>query len=291
MDLEVESLLKQQTWQLTKLPNNRKALKGRWVYKLKTNKLGEIVKYKARFVVKGFSQVYGLDYLETFANTTRPEVIKLLIYYAYLNNLVIRQWDFKNAFLHADIDEEIYIEQPIGYLNNKNIINNNYNNYNKIVEQARSSNLVYKLNKALYSLKQSPRLWYNYLSNKLKQLDFIPIILEQGVFINNNLRTIIIVYVDDILVLSPTLEIIEDIKTKLKNLNLDLEDLGEASYFLGIEININKYNLSLSQEKYCKNILERYNKQDLIPVLSPTEPGIKLEKSTSLASNLDINKY
>jgi hypothetical protein len=128
------------------------------------------------------------------------------------------------------------------------------------------------------------------LSSKLKQLGFIPIILEQGVFINNY-KIIIIVYVDDILVIGPNLESIEDIKNRLKSLNLDLEDLGEASYFLGIEININKDNLTLSQEKYCKNILEKYNKLDLIPVLSPTEPGIKLEKSTSLASNLDINNY
>jgi len=178
MDSKIESLTKQNTWTLTTLPSNRKALKGRWVYKIKTNKDNKIIKYKARWVVKGFSQIYGLDFLETFANTTRPEIIKLLLYYSVFNNFYIRQWDFKNAFVHATIDKEIYVEQPIGYNNNSRdprIINSIKSTKCRNIN---SNNLVCKLNKALYGLKQSPRLWYNYLASKLKALDYILIILE-----------------------------------------------------------------------------------------------------------------
>ena len=292
MDNEINLLVQQNTWQITRLPSNRKALKGRQVYKIKTNKEGEIIKYKARWVVKGFSQIYGLDYLETFANTTRLEIIKLLLYYVVFNNLQIRQQDFKNAFVHATIDKEIYVEQPIDYINNLNIINNNNIDYNIILSKTKDNkDLVYKLNKALYGLKQSPRLQYNYLANKLKLLGFIPIILEQGVFINKDYNIFIIVYVDDILAIGLNLNMINLVKSNLAKLDLDLEDLGDVSYFLGMEITRTKDSISLSQTKYLKNILEKYNKTNLNPVSSPNKPSIKLEKSILVASKDKTNYY
>ena len=135
MGVEIDQLEKQKTWNIVDLPLNRKALKTRWVYKIKTDQNNQIIKYKARWVVKGFSQQYGIDYEETFANTCRPEVYKMLLYLAAYHNWEIVQWDFKNAFTHADIDKELYIEQLEGVT----II----------------LNKVYKLNKALYGLKQS----------------------------------------------------------------------------------------------------------------------------------------
>ena len=110
MGVEIDQLNKQKTWIIVDLPPNRTALKTRWVYKIKTNKNNKIIKYKARWVVKGFSQIYGIDYEETFANTCRPEVYKMLLYLAAYHNWEVVQWDFKNAFPHADVDKELYIE-------------------------------------------------------------------------------------------------------------------------------------------------------------------------------------
>ena len=107
------------------------------MYKIKTDQDNQIIKYKARWVVKGFTQQYSIDYKETFTNTCHPEVYKMLLYLAAYHNWEIVQWDFKNAFIHADINKELYIEQLEGVTT--------------------IPNKVYKLNKALYGLKQSSK--------------------------------------------------------------------------------------------------------------------------------------
>ena len=148
MNSEMNQLEALKTWVLVELPPNKTAIKGKWVYKIKTDKDGKIAKYKARWVVKGFTQEYGVNYLETFANTVKPEVIRILLYLATYQDYIIVQWDIKNAFVHADIDKEIYVKQPTGYTQ-KMSQNSPITSQNQI---------VCKLKKALYGLKQSPRL-------------------------------------------------------------------------------------------------------------------------------------
>ena len=140
MGNEMDQLKKQKTWDLVDLPPNKKALKTRQVYKIKTDQNNQIIKQKARWVVKGFTQQYGIDYEETFANIYRPEVYKMLLYLAAHHNWEIVQWDFKNAFTHADIDKELYIEQLEGFTT--------------------TLNKVYKLNKAIYGLTNYPSKTY-----------------------------------------------------------------------------------------------------------------------------------
>ena len=248
MEAEIAQLKLQNTQDLVDLPCNRKALKGRQVYKIKTDQFNKLIKYKARWVVKGYSQAYGLDYFKTFANTTRIEIIRFLLYLAAWLDLEIMQQDFKNAFLHAPIDSKIYVQQPI-----------RFNTANKTK--------VCKLLKSLYGLKQAPRAWYNYLANILKQLEYYPIFAEQGIFYNKDTKTYIIVQVDDILVLSSSLQIIEELKQNLLKL-LELSNLGKVSLFLGIEITRDRKNrsISLKQTKYIKTMLEKFNKQHLNPV-------------------------
>ena len=110
----------------------------------------------------------------------------MLLYLVAYHDQEIVQWDFKNAFTYADIDKELYVEQPEG----ATII----------------LNKVYKLNKALYGLKQSPRIWYNHLANNLAKEGFYPIFADQAVFKNDTLGIIIICYVDDLLVFGPNIE-------------------------------------------------------------------------------------
>ena len=110
MKIEIDKLIKQNTWNLTTLPNNRTPLRGKWVYKIKTDINNNIIKYKARWVVKGFNQVLGVDYLDTFSTTCRPESYRIIFILAMQNGWKLYQYDVKNAFVHADIDKEIYIE-------------------------------------------------------------------------------------------------------------------------------------------------------------------------------------
>ena len=155
MEIEIKELERQDTWDITDLPQNRTALKGKWVYKIKTDLDGYIIKYKARWVVKGFNQVLGLDYLDTFSTTCRPESYRIIFIIAMQNSWDLDQYDVKNAFVHVSIDKEIYVELPTGLEGNYNN-NNNYKGeplnkrYKTNIDNTRK---VCKLNKALYSLK------------------------------------------------------------------------------------------------------------------------------------------
>lgn len=153
---ENESLNTNRTWDLVPRPSNRKVLRGKWVYKLKRGSLGEILRYKARWVVRGFEQLEGLDYHETFASVVKPMTYKAFFAIAAANDWEIEQMDVKTAFLYGDIDADIYVEQP-DYLNDK-------------------STRVCKLKKALYGLKQSPRVWYQTLANFLTTLGYAPLV-------------------------------------------------------------------------------------------------------------------
>jgi hypothetical protein len=243
MELEIEELNKQNTWDLTILPNNRTALKGRWVYKIKTDLNNNIIKYKARWVVKGFNQILGIDYLDTFSTTCRPESYRIIFILAMQNNWGLYQYDIKNAFVHANIDKEIYMEQPLGFENNNNYIIDNNNNNNKRLKINNNNNnkLVCKLNKALYGLKQSPRLWYKHLLDICKELNFEILPFDEAIFINKELKIIIICHVDDLIITGPNKDEITKITIKM-SIKLKLEYLSEINQFLSIEINLNYKN-------------------------------------------------
>jgi hypothetical protein len=176
MQKEIDELNRQNTWNLADLPNNRTALRGKWVYKIKTDINNNIIKYKARWVVKGFNQVLGIDYLDTFSTTCRPESYRTIFILAMQNRWKLHQYDIKNAFVHANINKEIYIEQLISFekeahiKDNYKLINNTSTDNKRVKtetlnkrKESPPNKLVCKLNKALYGLKQSPRLWYKYL--------------------------------------------------------------------------------------------------------------------------------
>ena len=274
MQREIDELEAQKTWELVDLPPNREPLKGRWVYKIKYDKNNNPT-YKSRWVVKGFNQIIGLDYLETFSSTCRPENYRLIFILALYNKWPLLQYDIKNAFVHAKIDKEIYVEQPIGFTRDRNL------------------NKVCKLNKALYGLKQSPRLWYQHLLSILKEEEFSILPQDEAIFINNKLRLIIICHVDDLIITGPNYKnSLQAIIDKLRN-KLKIQELGPIHEFLGMEIeyNIEKGYISINQNKYLTKIKKRYNKDKLNPVSSPIELGVKLEPSQDQASPEEISIF
>ena len=260
MQKEVDELEDKNTWELVDLPPDRKALGGRWVYRIKTNSQDNITKYKARWVVQGFNQISGINYLETFSTVYRPETYRLFFIIAMANNWYIYQYDVKNAFIYAYIDTEIYIIPPTGFDKN--------------------NNKACKLKKALYGLKQSPRLWYKFLSKILYNLGFHTFLYNDGAFINPNIQTTILYYVDDLIIIGPNNKIIKDIARESSR-EIDIQFLGEVDTFLGIDININRQNktLYMHQTRYINNILKIYNKVHLYPVNTPST-GEKILKNT-----------
>ena len=143
MNDEVKALQENETGDLERPPTEGDIIPGKWVYKVKLGPGGQVDKYKARYVTKGFKQVEGLDYFETFAPTCKPETFRILLQLSAKQGHVMHQFDVKTVFLHSPIEEEVYLEQP-----------------QKFVKQGSDGEkLVCRLNKSIYGLKQAVNNW------------------------------------------------------------------------------------------------------------------------------------
>ena len=143
MEEEIEVIEKNKTWELVEKPSNKDVIGVKWVYKAKLNPDGSVLKKKARLVAKGYSQQPGVDFDESFSPVARHDTIRVLIALAAWKGWLLHQLDVKSAFLNGTLKEEVYVEQPQGFVT---------------PDQARK---VYRLRKALYGLKQAPRCWYS----------------------------------------------------------------------------------------------------------------------------------
>ena len=152
MKEEYKSLMDNHTWTLTELPRNRKAIGSKWTYKLKQNPDGSIAKYKARLVAKGYTQLEGIDFKETFAPVVKFTTIRTLLAIAAIYDLNVTQADVSTAYLHADVEAELYMEQPEGFIKTDN----------------NGRPLVCRLKKSIYGLNQSGRNWNKLLDGWLK---------------------------------------------------------------------------------------------------------------------------
>jgi hypothetical protein len=252
MNSEMESQQSKATWKLVKRPQEKKVLKCRWIYVIKKNLDQE--KFKARLVVGGHKQTFGIDYEETFAPVVKYQSIRILLALATVHDWEVHQMDFVTAFLNATLSEEIYMEQPPGYTNE-------------------NPDDVCLLIKGLYGLKQSPRVWNKKYKDIMEELGFVCITADESVYVNESL--IVGVYVDDLIIVSPHLEKIEKFKKDIKK-KYDVKDLGELSLILSMRWTRNRgERISfLSQETYANEIVERFSMSDCKPVATP---GVNLE--------------
>ncbi|RKF60525.1 Retrovirus-related Pol polyprotein from transposon TNT 1-94 [Golovinomyces cichoracearum] len=279
MQAEVDELESQNTWTLTPLPPGKIPLKGRWVYKLKTDLQGNITRYRARWVVKGFHQQPGIDYLDTFSTTCRPESYRIIFMLAMHQKWRLRQYDVKNAFIHAKIDHEIYVEQPSGFERSDN-------------GHKTSPKTYCKLNKALYGLKQSPRLWYEHLRSVLETQGFIVMPHDSAIFIQPQKLIIIVCHVDDLITTGPDDDQIDHLMGQLSK-TIKIETIGQINQFLGMEIIPDYHNRSIkiNQTKYTIGMLTRFQKENVKPVSSPVELGVNMQPSTEQASHGETHRY
>ena len=272
---EIDALAKNETWDLVDLPPGRKAVKSKWVFKLKSDG-----RFRARLVAKGFTQIPGLDFDETFSPVARFESLRLLLALAALEDWHIHQMDVKSAFLNGELEEEIFMEQPKGFV--------------VAGQEAR----VCRLKKAIYGLKQASRAWNLQFHGVLLGLGFTRTFADAGVYVCHKHEgdgvMIIILYVDDITMMGASLQNIKHIKKALSD-RYDMSDLGEIQSYLGMRIVRNRADkiTEIDQSGYISDILERFGMTNANPHSTPLPAGadVHLVKYDGVASQSDIRHY
>ena len=263
MQEEYDSLMANGTWELAPLPKGRKSVGCKWVFRTKKDASGEVVRHKARLVAKGFSQVAGVDFLETFAPVAKFNTIRCILALGAALDLEIHQMDVKTAFLNGELEEDIYMTQPQGF------------------EVKDFEHLACKLKKSLYGLKQSPRAWYQRIDAFFTKEGFTRSEADHSLYIKQTgeYLLIVLIYVDDLIILASLLAKLAWLKAKL-NEEFMMSDLGELSYCLGVEFERDRKarTITMSQRKYIKEVLKRFNMEECKPIGTPLDVNVKLLK-------------
>lgn len=268
---EYASLEENNTWVLKDLPGDKRAIKCKWVFATKEDVDGRIIRYKARLVGKGFTQVEGIDYQETYSPVIRYNSIRMMMAIAAKMDLRIGQMDAITAFLNGELQEEIFMEQPEHF-------NDGSGRYCKLV-------------KSIYGLKQSSRVWNQALNAALVDFGLKRSELDQCLYhmIGDGKILIVAIYVDDILIFSNHEDLEKGVKESLSS-KFKMKDMGEISSILGIRVirNREERTISLDQAAYINRILKRFNMQNCNAVSSPLEAGQRISKE--MCANNDDEK-
>ena len=247
--------------ELGTLPTGKKAIGCRWVFTIKVNPDGSVARLKARLVAKGYAQTYDVDYSNTFSPVAKMTYVRF------------HQLDIKNVFLHGDLQDEVYMEQPLGFVAQGEI------------------GKVYRLRKSLYGLKQSPRAWFGKFSQTVEKFSLQKSKSDHSVFYRNSSSSIIllVVYVDDIVIPESDSTGISSLKSFLHG-QFHTKDLRMLRYFLGVEVIRSKHGTFLSQRKYVLDLLSETGKLGAQPCSSPMAPGVHLTREGELFEDPEIYK-
>ncbi|KAM1480911.1 hypothetical protein ACFX2I_028001 [Malus domestica] len=256
---ELSMIEKNETWKLVDRPSNKPVIGLKWVFKTKLNLDGTVQKNKARLVAKGYAQKPGIDYNETFAPVARLDTIRTLIALAAQKSWKLYQLDVKSAFLNGVLDEEVYVEQPDGFV------------------AKGEEDRVYRLHKALYGLKQAPRAWYGEINTYFLQCGFTRSLSEPTLYIKAEEKDILIVsiYVDDIIYTGSNKQMLEEFKEDMTR-KYEMTDLGLLHHFLGMGIIQSTSSIFIHQKKYASSLLDKFGLKECKPVLTPLVATEKL---------------
>ena len=244
---EIEAHEENGTWEMVKTPQAGTLLTAKWVFTIKRDTEGNIQRFKARLVARGFQQRQGIDFEETFAPVARIETLRTLLAICAAKEWIFEQFDITTAFLNGKLKEEVYLTPPEGV--------------------KAKSGMSLKLHKALYGLKQAPKAWNDTFNQAMKELGFIQTESDPCVFIQSP-NTIVAVYVDDGFVISPSkdecLRVINDLDQRFKMKRV------ENGTFLGMELSRVDDGIIIHQRHYIDKVLARYNMAEATGKTSPT---------------------
>lgn len=281
VNLEINSLIKNNTWEITKLPPGRKAIGTRMIFKRKLDSNGVVARLKARLVAKGFAQREGVDYNETFAPVLSYTSLRVMFAIVAALDLDFIHLDVETAFLNAKVKEEIYITLPTGF------------HAAGFKAGDSTSTTVLRLLKSLYGIKQAPRDWHEEIDGSIQQLGYRRCSSEQCIYIKlskNGYPIFICLFVDDMpcAMHSNDRQEFEADKQALGK-KYKIQDLGDAKLVLGMRITRDRRarTLKVDQENYVQRLLEKCQMQDCIPADTPAEPGSHLSMLPTHHSNND----
>ncbi|GKA19285.1 retrovirus-related pol polyprotein from transposon TNT 1-94 [Tanacetum coccineum] len=273
MQEEIHKFDRLDVWELVPPPDSAMIFALKWIYKVKLDEYGDVLKNKARLVAKGFRQEEGLDFEESFAPVARLEAIKISIANAASKNITVYQMDVKTAFLNGELKEEVYVHQPEGF-----------------VDPERPHH-VYRLKKVLYGLKQAPRAWYDTLSKFLLAQRFSKGVVDPTLFIRKTSKHTLHVqiYVDDIIFSSTDPKDCNRFSNEM-SAKFQMSMMGQISFFLGLQISQNPRGIFINQSKYANEILKKFDLHKSDPVDTPMVERTKLDEDLS-GTPVDQTKY
>ncbi|CAI7811380.1 unnamed protein product [Closterium sp. NIES-53] len=260
MESELKSIEENGTWELVELPEGRKAITSKWLFKIKSDANGNIERYKSRLVVKGYQQKEKVDYKELFAPVVKPTTLRTLLAGAAIKGWVVKQMDVTTAFLNGVLEEEIFMAQLEGFDD--------------------GSGRVLKLKKVLYGLKQAPRQWYLKFRGVLEEIGFTPSTADHSLFMlgEGEQRSFMVVYVDDILIFSPSSDLVKEVMLKVQD-KFKCKALGDVSFYLGLHIerDVEKRSMRVHQRKYLEALAANFGQSEG-HVATPFPSGFKCVK-------------
>nr|GEZ26367.1 hypothetical protein [Tanacetum cinerariifolium] len=258
---ELNEFERLEVWELVPRPDKVMVITLKWIYKVKLDELGGILKNKAHLVARVNRQEEGIDFEESFDPVAKLEAIRIFLAYAAHKNMVVYQMDVKTAFLNGNLREDVYVSQPDGFVDPNN------------------PNHVYKLKKALYGLKQAPRAWYDMLSSFLLSQYFSKGSVDPTLFIRKNDNDLLLVqiYVGDIIFAAPTLELC-NLFANLMCSKFKMSMMGKISFFLGLQISQSPRGIFINQSKYAFESLKKYGFESFDPVDTPMVEKSKLDE-------------
>jgi hypothetical protein len=262
MQEELNNFTRNEVWHIVPRPNQN-IVGTKWVFCNKQDEHGVVTRNKAQLVAKGYSQVEGLNFDETYAPVARLESIRILLAYATYHGFKLYQMDVKSAFLNGPIKEEVYVEQPPDF------------------EDSEYPNHVYKLSKALYVLKQAPRAWYECLQDFLITNDFKVRKVDPTLFTKTIAKDLFVcqIYVDDIIFLSTNKSTCEEF-SRIMIQKFEMSMMGELKYFLGFQIKQLQDGTFINQTKYIQDILKKFGMKDGKPIKTPMGTNEHLDLDT-----------
>ena len=259
---EIDSIMSNNTWILVDLPPGSKPIKNKWVFRRKFNSDGSIQTFKARLVAKGFAQKKGLDYFDTYAPVARITSIRILFALASINKLHVHQMDVKTGFLNGDLKEEVYMEQPEGFILPGN------------------EHKVCKLVKSLYGLKQAPKQWHENFDSAILSFGFRHNTADKCIYskFTSDYGVIVCLYVDEMLIFGTNMLGITETKNFLTS-KFKMKDLNEVDTILGIKITKHDSGFILNQIHYIEKLLDKYQYLKIKEYSTPYDSSVKLVKN------------
>lgn len=273
MQSEFNALIANNTWELVPRPPRAHIVSGKWIFLHKFKEDGSFDRYKARWVVRVFTQRAGVDYGETYCPVVKPATVRTVLHLAAQRGWPVHQLDVNNAFFHGVLDEQVYACQPAGFTTNPD--------------------LVCRLSKSLYGLKQAPRAWYMCLASFLGSMGFRLTRSDSSLFVlcQGKESVYLLLYVDDIVLTASSNDILRHVIRTIHN-EFVLKDMGPLHFFLGIQVTRRLDGFHLHQQQYAQDLLDRAGMADCRPSNTPVDTSGKVsENDGTPLSTADASDY